>query len=106
MSAVKAIKSLPSLTSDQSKQIDTILSAFKEEIKPLRLQVKELKGKVKAAPETAPDSASQAQLTDIKKEFRSKAKETMKKVLAVLTPEQLVQLKALRKSANPAQQQG
>ncbi len=102
MAAVKAIKSLPSLTADQSKQIDTILSAFKEEIKPLRLQAKALREQGKAAPEGGAESTSKAQLTEIKQQFRSKAKETMQKVLAVLTPEQRVELKAKRKAQAPA----
>lgn len=105
LSAVRAIKALPSLTADQSKEIDTVLGAFKEEMKPLRLQIKTLREQAKSASAGSEASPAKAQLMEIKKEFRSKAKETMQKLLAILTPEQRTQLKSMRHSASPAGQQ-
>ncbi len=106
MAAVRAIKALPSLTPEQSQKVDAVLTAFKQEMKPLRQQAQALRGQGKSASKAGPDSPAKAQLTEIKREFRSKAKEAMQKLLAILTPEQRTQLKSMRSSVAPVGQQG
>lgn len=111
MARIQAIKALPSLTPEQSQQVDSIVSAFKADVKPLKQQVQSLHAQVNPAnqissgnatagsPEDAKVASARTQLQELRQQLKAKAKETMQKILAVLTPEQKQQLKQQRSNA-------
>ncbi len=92
----RQIQSLPSLTKEQSKQIDQIIQSYKTELKPLKQEVRALRQKL-SSKDTTGNAAQevQAKLTDLKKELKTKNKLADSKVKSVLTKKQMDELEKM-----------
>lgn len=120
MSRLKAIKSLESLTADQTQQMDAILESFRQEAKPLRDQLialrksnsapkltdgKSMELKTAATSKSTDNQENQTQVQEIRQQLKTKARDAMQKVFALLTPEQKEQLRSQSQITKPSRTQ-
>jgi len=105
MRSLERIRNLSSLTPEQKQKIDGIMSAFREEIRPLRQKAVALHQQIQsAAPDDKAGAAAQASLDELKPLIKQKSKEAINQVKQVLTAQQIDELRSGGQGSLPGKQ--
>lgn len=104
MRVFEKVRNLSSLTADQKEKIDSILTSYRQELRPLREQIMTLHQQIQGAGPDADDQAGTAaktRLAELKPLIKQKSRQAWMQIKDVLSSQQLEELNKGRPGVQP-----